>query len=220
MALLNQSPPLTISMKTREEVVVEALRNAILRGTFKPGEKLDQQNLVELLGVSRSPIREALRTLAAEELVTLVAHRGAIVTERTTEELEELQFIRAMLEGIAAKRAAEVMTDDRLKIIESILVQGEQSTSLEEVLLLNNEFHNAIYESFQQPILIATIQQLRNKIAPYNRIYLDVEGRKEQAWIDHRRIFDACIARDGVNAESETKKHLSQVLDGIKIASK
>lgn len=214
MPLLDQNVP-ALKLQTREELVVEAVRNAILRGTFKPGEKLDQKELIERLGVSRSPLREALRTLAAEELVTIVAHRGVVVTERTPAELEELLFIRSMLEGAAARRAAEVISKDQLKAVEKILIQGERSNDLEEVLQLNNDFHNQIYEAFPQPILVANIQQLRNKIAPYNRIYLDIDGRKEKAWADHRRIYEACLAQNGTKAEQETLRHLQQVSEGI-----
>ena len=215
MTLADQSFSTLNNLQTREEMVAHAIRNAILTGHFKPGEKLDQQDLANSLGVSRSPIREALRTLAAEELVTNFAHRGVVVTERTVEELEELLFMRMMLEGAAAKRGANAMTADRLSSIEKIVVAGESSTDPNELLKLNNDFHNAIYEAFDQPVLIAHIQQLRNKIAPYNRVYLEVEGRKEQAWADHRHIYEACAKRDGKAAEQETKKHLEQVFEGI-----
>ena len=72
-----------------------------------------------------------------------------------------------------------------------------------------------IYETYPQPILVTTIQQLRNKIAPYNRLYLDAEGRKEAAWADHRRIYEACCNRDAGDAEEQTKAHLQQVFQGI-----
>ena len=206
-------------MKTREEIVADALRDAILRGTFKPGEKLDQSELAEILGVSRSPVREALRTLAAEELVTNVPHRGSVVTERSRDELEELLFMRILLEGAAARRAAGSMTPERLEKLEQILIKGENATNEIEVLGLNNDFHTTVYAAYAQPILINTIQQLRNKVAPYNRLYLGVEGRKEAAWADHRRIYEACLAGDPKAAERETRNHLNQVFEGILIAA-
>ena len=218
MTLENQQD-LLLNMKTREEIVVEAIRNAILRGTFKPGEKLDQQDLADRLGVSRSPIREALRTLAAEELVTIVAHRGVVVSERTVDELKELLFIRMMLEGAAAHRGAEEISGKQLEELERILVEGETSTDLEKVLLLNNDFHNLIYAAYPQPVLIDNIQKLRNKIAPYNRIFLDSAERKDGAWADHRRIYEACLKHDGDLAEQETKRHLEAVFEGIVAAN-
>ncbi|MEM8857619.1 MAG: GntR family transcriptional regulator [Chloroflexota bacterium] len=215
MALADQSLSALNNLKTREEMVADAIRKAILTGRFKPGEKLDQQDLADSLGVSRSPIREALRTLAAEELVTNFAHRGVVVTARTKAELEELLFMRMMLEGAAARRGAEAMSAEQVKLLEQIVIAGEASNDTQELLQLNNDFHNTIYEAFDQPVLVAHIQQLRNKIAPYNRVYLELEGRKEQAWSDHRRIYQACAKGDGAAAEVETRKHLEQVFEGI-----
>jgi DNA-binding GntR family transcriptional regulator len=203
------------SLKTREDLVADALRTAILRGTFKPGEKLDQQQISDDLGVSRSPVREALRTLAAEGLVTIIPNRGAIVTKRSIEELEELQFIRRILEGAAARRGASGIDDLRLERLATILEMADKTNNLEEILALNNEFHAAIYSAYPQPILMNHIQQLRNKIAPYNRVFLESAGNKETAWAGHRRIYEACVRRDGEQAEQETSKHLEQVFLGI-----
>lgn len=203
------------SLKTREDLVADALRMAILRGTFKPGEKLDQQQISSDLGVSRSPVREALRTLAAEGLVTIIPNRGAIVTKRSIEELDELQFIRRMLEGTAARRAAFRMEDQRLESLAEILDLADRTNDLEEILALNNRFHTTIYNAYSQPILMDHIQQLRNKVAPYNRVYLESAGNKEVAWAGHRRIYEACIQRDGELAEKETNEHLEQVFLGI-----
>ncbi|HSG18564.1 MAG TPA: GntR family transcriptional regulator [Anaerolineae bacterium] len=190
------------------------MRTAILRGTFKPGEKLDQQQISADLGVSPSPVRQALRTLAAEGLVTIIPNRGATVTERSIEELEELQFIRRMLEGAAARRGAPRMDDSRLESLAAILDKAEKTSDFEEILALNNEFHAAIYSAFPQPTLMRHIQQLRNRVAPYNRVYLESAGSKEVALAGHRRIYEACIRRDGKQAEEETSKHLEQVFLG------
>lgn len=190
------------------------MRTAILRGTFKPGEKLDQQQISADLGVSPSPVRQALRTLAAEGLVTIIPNRAATVTERSIEELEELQFIRRMLEGAAARRGAPRMDDSRLESLAAILDKAEKTSDFEEILALNNEFHAAIYSAFPQPTLMRHIQQLRNRVAPYNRVYLESAGSKEVALAGHRRIYEACIRRDGKQAEEETSKHLEQVFLG------
>lgn len=202
-------------LKTREELVTDAIRQAILEGQFRPGDKLDQQELADTLGVSRSPIREALRTLVAEELVTHFPHRGAVVTERSMEELRELLFIRKLLEGAAARRAVPCMNETRLAQLEAILNEAEQTDDLKRILTLNNQFHATIYNTFNQPYLTAMIQQLRNKVAPYNRLYLDLDYTKDAAWDDHRRIYEACRAGDAELAEQETIRHLEQVFEGI-----
>jgi len=203
------------SLKTRQELVTDAIRSAILFGRFRPGDKLDQTELADELKVSRSPVRDALRTLAAEELITYFPHRGTVVTERSVSELRELLFIRKLLEGAAARRAAPLMTDEILAQLESIIAEARASNDMNLVLALNNEFHTTLYGAFEQPYLIHQIQKLRNKIAPYNRLYLDVPGQKEAAWDEHYRIYEACVARDGDLAEHQTATHLEHVLKKI-----
>jgi DNA-binding GntR family transcriptional regulator len=209
---LNISPD---GLKTRQELVTDAIRLAILTGRFRPGDKLDQTELADELHVSRSPVREALRTLAAEELITHTPHRGAVVTERSLDELKELLFIRSLLEGAAAKRAAGHMDEPRLNRLEQIVNEADESNDVEHVLALNNQFHTTIYQAVEQPMIIDLIQSMRNKVAPYNRIFLDMEGTKDAAWLAHRRILAACRDRDGDRAEQETRRHLAEVFDSI-----
>jgi DNA-binding GntR family transcriptional regulator len=206
------------NMKTREELVADQIREAILRGYFKPGEKLDQQEIAEQLNVSRSPVREALRTLAAEELITLSPYRGAVVTELSREELAELHFLRTLLEGAAARRAVPHLRPEHLARMKTILEEADRTSDYEKILILNNEFHRIIYSAKPQPRLLSMIQNLRNIMAPYIRLYLDVPGRQAIAWADHRRIYDACSKRDAELAERETQKHLQQVFEGIMLS--
>jgi DNA-binding GntR family transcriptional regulator len=217
---MNDAPLILNSerFKTREEVVTDAIRAAILRGQFRPGDKLDQQELADMLGVSRSPVREALRTLVAEDLATHYAHRGTVVTERSIDELKELLFIRTLLEGAAARQAAPHMDDARLNTLASIIAEAEVSTDMERVLALNNVFHTTVYAAIEQPHMINLIQSLRNKVAPYNRLYLELDDRKATAWHEHRRIYEACARGDGDAAEQETRHHLEQVFQGIVMA--
>jgi len=198
------------------ELVADAIRTSILRGYFRPGDKLDQQEIADELAVSHIPVREALRTLGAEGMVTIIANKGAIVTVRTAEELSELYFIRGILEGAAAERAVGHMKDQRIRTMKEILEAAEQTNELEQLLALNNDFHMMVYDAFPQPSMINLIQQLRNKVAPYNRIYLDLAGsNKAAAWDDHRRIYEACRARDPKLAKTETQRHLERVLQAI-----
>jgi DNA-binding GntR family transcriptional regulator len=202
-------------MKTRQELVTDAIRAAILRGRFRPGDRLDQTDLAVELHVSRSPVREALRILTAEGLVTHYRHRGTVVTERTVDELKELLFIRQLLEAAATRRAVTHMTPERLRKLEQIITEAEQSTNMERVLILNNEFHTTIYLAYDQKYLIDEIQKMRNKVAPYNRLYLDGPGQKAQAWADHRAIYEACAAGDADRAAEESSRHLERVFAGI-----
>jgi DNA-binding GntR family transcriptional regulator len=202
-------------LKTRKDLVAEAIRASILRGTFKPGEKIDQQDIADDLEVSRSPVREAMRTLDAEGLITLIPNRGAIVTERSLRELEELYFTRRLLEGAAIERSAPNMDDRTIATLADIVETADDTDDAEELLQLNNDFHMATFSAYRQPILLNYTQQLRNMVAPYNRLYLDQAGNKQQAWADHRRIFTACVERDGNAARAATEKHLDRVIADI-----
>jgi DNA-binding GntR family transcriptional regulator len=200
---------------TRNDLVAAEIRDSILRGRFRPGEKLDQQELADELEVSRSPVREALRVLDAEGLITLVPNKGAVVTERSLPELEELYFTRGLVEGAAIERSAPRMDDKTLWKLEDILEAAERTDDYGELLLLNNDFHMLTYSRVEQAFLADYIQQLRNMAAPYNRLYLDSKGSREAAWEDHRRIYAACAARDGARARQEVERHLRNVIRKI-----
>lgn len=203
-------------LKPRSELIADAVRSSILRGHFQPGDKLDQQDIADELAVSRIPVREALRMLDAEGMITIIANKGARVTERTPEELAELYYIRGLLEGAAAERAAGHMSEERLEGMKSIIELADQTNEVNRLLELNNDFHIMLYNAFPQPLTVDLIQQLRNKVAPYNRMYLDLAGtNKAAAWDDHRRIHEACRRKDPKQAKYETQRHLERVLKTI-----
>jgi len=207
--------PNTTPVQTREDFVIDELREAIVRGHFKPGEKLDQEEIAELLNVSRIPVRQALRTLTAEGLVKMYPHRGAVVAELSREELEEIYFLRGVLEGVAARLAAPKMDEVHIAKLQAILEKMDQLTDLDGWLDLNRDFHNTIYDVIDRPRLRAMIESLRNTAAPYIREYIASPEYLEATRISHRRILEACINRDGLLAQEETQKHLRVVGEGV-----
>ena len=204
-----------VALQTRKDLVASAIRESILRGRFRPGEKLDQQKIADELEVSRSPVREAMRALDAEGLITLIPNRGAVVTERSLPELEELYFTRKAIEGLAIQRSAPSMDDRTLWRLETIFESAERTEDYGELLGLNNDFHMLTYSTFEQPFIVDYIQQLRDMAAPYNRLYLDSAGGVEAAWRDHLRIYRACKKRDGELAKREIERHLENVIRKI-----
>lgn len=201
--------------QTRQEFVTDRIREAILRGYLRPGQRLDQNELAELLNVSRSPVREALRTLAAEGLVQMYPHRGAVVAELSPEEVEEIYFIRGVLEGLAARLAAPRMDEDRIAALQAILEQMEQTTDLDHWLELNRRFHGTIYHAINRPRLFSIIKNLRNTSAPYIRQLIASSKHMEEVRESHRRILEACRKRNGTLAQEETQQHLRAACDGI-----
>ncbi len=202
-------------INTRKDLVADMIRKRISRGSFKPGDKLDEVLIAEELNVSRSPVREALRMLEAEGLITSIPNRGAVVTERSLDELRELYFTRSLLEGIAVERAVPHLTKRILDRLDGIQYAASLTSDHEELLTLNNEFHMRIYRAYPQSFLSNYIQQLRNMAAPYNSLYLDTEGNIQLAWEDHRKIFEACVAGDAKKAKCETQKHLDRVCESL-----
>lgn len=212
--LSGDDAPLYDTPQTREKHAGDKLRQSILMGQFKPGERLDQAVIAKRLQLSLSPVREAIRTLAAEGLVTIYPHRGAFVTLRTPEEIEELHFIRAILEGAAIKEAVQQLTEQDLLRVESILHEADETSDFDAIQTLNHQFHQTLYYAARRPELLALILQLRNKVAPYIRLYLDA-GMRNEAWASHRRIYEACVQRDAKLAEQLVVSHINQVKDGI-----
>jgi DNA-binding GntR family transcriptional regulator len=202
-------------LKTRERFVTDQLRDAILKGYLKPGQRLDQGEIAERLNVSRSPVREALRTLAAEELVRVYPHRGAAVAEFSREELEEIYFLRGTLEGMAIRLAVSKMDDTRIAKLREILEKLDDTTDLDRWLDLNREFHNVIYQAIDRPRLISLIQHLRNISAPYTRHYIALPEYMKVTQEGHWHILQALIDQDGVRAQEETQKHLKVISDGV-----
>jgi DNA-binding GntR family transcriptional regulator len=205
----------TPAFQTREEFAAHKLREAILLGHLKPGEKLDQNEIAELLGISRSPVRDALRTLAAEGLVEVIPHRGAAVAELSADEVEEIFLIRRILEGMAARLATQRIGPVQIAELQAIVDEIDRTTDLDSWLELNRRFHHTLYQAAGRPRLFSIVENLRNTTAPYVRLFIVSAEHIESAQESHRRIVDACAARDAVAAERETQEHMGAVCEGV-----
>lgn len=200
---------------TREEYVAKLLREAILRGELEPGERLDQTRIAQELKVSRTPVRNALLILSNEGLVEMAPHAGAVVSEIPPEEIEELFFIRGILESIAARLAAERMTDADLVILKETLDELEAASDLDEWLALNKRFHFQVYGGAKRPRLLSLIASIHDLTLPYSYRYIGSEDHRRVAGTGHHRIFQACQKRDGHLAEAAVKEHLITVCKGV-----
>ncbi len=170
-----------------------------------------------MLKVSRIPIREALRTLAAEGLVEVIPHRGAIVAELAPAELEEILFLRGVLEGMAARLAVPKMDTERLTSLEAVLHEMSRTTNLDRWLELNHRFHPTIYQAANRPRLLSLIDNLRNTTTPYLREFIASTEHMSEAATSHQLIFDACAKRDPSLVEHQTQAHLAAVSKGMVI---
>lgn len=201
--------PLPLEYRTLQTIVTDRLRVEILEGRLGPGDRLQHDELARQLGVSRMPVREALRVLHSEGLIELRPHRGAIVVDLRPEEVAEIFEIRAMLEARAAELAAPHLSNKTIGRLRQLLRELDHAGVDEERwLTLNSEFHAAIYPASGWPRLCALIDQQRNVVAPYHRLAAAHLGRTESAHAEHEEILQAAVDRDGPRLARLTVEHI------------
>ncbi|MGH2627988.1 MAG: GntR family transcriptional regulator, partial [Anaerolineales bacterium] len=162
-----------------EPKVVHRLRHLILSRQLRPGERLVQSDLAEQLGVSRTPIREALHRLASDGLVTIAPHKGATVAKFLLSDLEEIYSVRIALEGYAAYLAAQHITDEDLAKLDRLLEEMEQAFQASDrarLLEVNRKFDTGIYAASRQPRLCELIVKHIELADLYRRLYFSLDN--------------------------------------------
>lgn len=193
------------------EEVAERLRQRIFQHELAPGAWIDEQALAEEYGISRTPLREALKVLAAEGLVTLKPRRGCYVTELSEKDLDEIFDIMALLEGRCAYEAVRKMGAGALRQLERLHEELERAAAKNDIdgfFEANQGFHLTLQQIAGSRWLVQVIQDLR-KVMKLNRHHsLFIEGRLEQSLAEHRIIMDAVRDRDAERAEDAMRTHL------------
>lgn len=183
-----------VQRKTVSMLALEALRDRILHGEYPEGTPLRQDALAAELGVSRIPVREALRQLEAEGLVTVSPHVGAIVSSLSLAEIRELFELRAVIEADLLRRAFPHLTETEINQAEGVLERYEAALSRGDVLAwgeLNWEFHSTLYLPDLHPLSINIVQQLHNHSDRYQRMQLKLTHGQMRANREHRAILEA-----------------------------
>lgn len=197
------------------EQVTNRLRDAITSGALTPGERLNQAVLAERLGVSRMPVREALRQLQAEGLVTLLPYRGAIVSGLSLRELREIYEIRTALEVLALRIGWEEGGGLALEDMELVLRQMDDTEDQERWLALNTSFHNLLYGGADRPLLLETIGVLRNKSDRFLRRFAAKRVRTAHAQQEHWSILKALERGDVETACELLASHLRSTVTSL-----
>lgn len=191
--------------------VAERLRQRIFAHELTPGTWIDEQKLAEHYGISRTPLREALKVLAAEGLVELKPRRGCYVIELSPQDLDEIFPLMALLEGRATHEAVEKAKPDDIRALANIHLQLEQSATesrITDFFETNQAFHKRLLELADNRWLLSMIQDLR-KVLKLSRLHsLSLHGRLNQSLEEHRRIMAAIEARDVAKAEQEMHDHI------------
>ena len=201
-------PEVLRGRRTIQEIVARALRDAIVSGRLKGGERLHQDGIASKLGVSRMPVREALRQLESEGLVVFTPHRRVSVAALSADELREIYEIRIALELLALALAMPRLSAQDFAKLTVLLDQMDRVTDPGRWLALNRTFHGILYRASGRARLCALIDSLRGNVERYLRIYVSAGEHRAHAQIEHRRILRACRRRQSVEAGKALRHHL------------
>jgi DNA-binding GntR family transcriptional regulator len=191
---------------TAHEIVLAAMREAILSAALAPGVRLRQEKLAELFGTSRIPVREALRALEYEGLVTSAPYRGFTVTQLDADDIAEVYDLRIVLEGHAVRLAVPLMTDEDLQVLESLYNAMVEAESGDQKLAARERFYIRLYSITGQTRLVSLIARLRQEIARSLR-WPTLQHAPEH----HEQFFDAIRAGDAERAVSQLANHYRRV---------
>lgn len=196
--------------RTVGDMVYEVLHESIQQGVFAPGEHLRQDQLAEQLGVSRIPVRSALMQLEKEGLIKVHPYRGATVAELTAEEMRENYEIRAVLEGLALRKAAAAMTPKKLTALKRMARELNRVRDGEDFLRMRMAFYHELYDGDHHPQLVALIEKLRTDAGRYwlqKRVdYVSRPGAR-----DHGKTLEFLEANDVEGAVRWQQEHLVRV---------
>ena len=198
--------------------VFKELENAILSGDFAPGYNLTEQKLSAELGVSRTPVREALRQLELEGLVTSVPNKGVVVVGVSEKDIDDIYMIRMLVEGLAARWAAANITEEELAQLRDTVELQEFYLEKKDALQirhLDSQFHQRIYSSSRSRPLRQILSQFHNYIQKPREISVKYSGRAEASVKEHRKIYEAIAAHDENLAEALAKEHISQAKNNL-----
>ncbi len=200
-----------IKRQSVPESLRESLQERILSGDIAEGDWLIQDAIAEEYGVSRMPVREALRQLEALGLVVMHTHRGAVVTSVPTEQIEELFELRALLECDVLRRALERMTDQDIADAQAILNELDASYRREDMAgwgRLNWAFHRSLYACSGRVQTLNILQVINLQIERYIRLHLLLTQGSGEAERDHHELLRLCALRDGDGAVALLKHHI------------
>ncbi|MBE6699820.1 MAG: GntR family transcriptional regulator [Ruminococcaceae bacterium] len=199
------------------EQVFERLENDILTGKYQRGEILTEMKLVTDLGVSRTPVREALRRLEQEHIIEITS-KGILILSVTEKDLKDIFAIRLRIEGMASAFAAENMTNEQLAELKETLELQEFYVSKqdpEHIKTMDSRFHQLIYRYCGSAVLNDTLLPLHKKVQKYRRASVENNSRALQSAREHRAIFEAIEARNAALAEKYTTEHIANAAEHI-----
>ena len=205
---------LTLTPRALYVEVAEQLRQRIFRRELEPGSWIDELKIAEEFGISRTPLREALKVLAAEGLVTMKVRRGAYVTEMSEKDLRDVYHLLSLLESDAAGVVAERATDAQLKTLQDLHAELEAAVAdREKFFAINERFHMRLLEMADNRWRSQMVADLRKVMKLNRHNSLLKQGRIEDSLNEHRAILAAMVARDAQKTVKAMQAHFAQGLE-------
>ena len=199
--------------------VFDKIRSDILNGKYKRGEELVESSIGKELGISRTPVREAIRQLELEGLVQLVPNKGAFVTGISEKDVRDIYLIRARLEGLAARMAAKNITPELLDAMEETVVLSEyhaKKEHYEQVCEMDSKFHKLLYKASGSRILEHTLTDLHQYVQRVRMASIMKKRRMEKSNDEHDAILTAIREHDEEKAELVATRHISNTVENLK----
>ncbi len=204
----------TLTPRALYEEVAEQLRQRIFRRELEPGSWIDELKIAEEFGISRTPLREALKVLAAEGLVTMKVRRGAYVTEMSEKDLRDVYHLLSLLESDAAGVVAERATPEQQQTLKELHAELEAAVAdREKFFAINERFHMLVLEMADNRWRSQMVGDLRKvmKLNRHNSLFK--QGRIEDSLAEHRAVLQAMLARDGAGTMQAMQTHFAQGLE-------
>lgn len=201
--------------------VFQRLREDILSGVYQENDELREVSIGEELGVSRTPVREALRQLELEGLVTIVPNKGAYVKGITKKDVHDIYKIRSLLEGLCARWATEHITDQQIEELEEIVLLSEfhlkkqGQGKAKQVSDLDGKFHKVLYEASNSRILEHVLSDFHKYVKMARTMSVGEKERAEKSIDEHRAILEAIRKKDANLAEQLANQHIMNVMENL-----
>ncbi len=201
---------------TLRERIVDFIKDSVVSGRLKPGERVPEQEIAENFGISRTPIREAFRQLESEGFITVIPRKGAVVSPITDKDVSEFYAIKSLLEGFAARTSCEKLTDRDLKRLESLNASMEKSAEKGDVkgfFKLDAQFHDTFLKACGNEKLCALIHHLVQQFERFRITAMSLPGRMRASVKQHEEIVSAFRRKDAVLVEALVKANAERGRD-------
>jgi DNA-binding GntR family transcriptional regulator len=215
MRMPGGEPPAFTRSDLLPERLADYLRKEIIAGRLQPGHRLVEQEFATQYGVSRVPLREAFRILAAEGLVTITAHRGATISTLSDEELTQLFYVRAGLEAMAASAAAKQLSKNRTDPMRQAILEMRRSLAKRDLVGYSTQataFHDFLMEASGNAVLVKLYNQIKTQFRRYQAAMARVPHLPAQSIREHELIVAAIEKRDSAGAAKAAEQHVESVV--------